>query len=226
MTFQIIMCAQCGMVVASDRTEISNEKPAQVTKIRVDKTGKFAWVYSGPRMVSTFSRHLVRAFDSENVTSDNAAIRLISRVAPEALEESRQYEMPGGGDAVVALACGASRNIFRAVWRPVTEPEPIHDKMCCFGQSASPAAFVARHFYSEEMGLSEMVLLAAYSVALAHEFDKRMVEGLDIAAYRDSVGRFEFVDSEFYQNEAKGLDQSLVQLLKKQAPIVADHLLK
>jgi|ERR1019366_3275848 20S proteasome alpha/beta subunit len=213
-TYQLTMCGCDGMIIASDQQELSKGIRTKVTKIRIDKTGNFAWAYSGPAMVATFSRHLVQAFDNAGPLSDTSAAQLIADCAGPALEESRIYEMPGSGDAIVMLASGLSKKIFRVAWRPTTEVEPIHQTMLIAGQKANLASFLPTFFYSPQMTVDKLASLAAYSIRKAHDCDPLCVDGLDIAVYRDSTRRFEFLDSASCWSEAERIDGAIADLLK------------
>ncbi len=51
--------------------------------------------------------------------------------------------------------------------------------------------------YSADMSVAQLSRLAAYAVVMAGEMDPLCVAGLDMAIYRDSLGRFEFTDKYF-----------------------------
>jgi hypothetical protein len=213
-TYQLILRGCDGIVIASDKRELQSGIPIRVRKIRIDKTGGFAWCFSGPIMVATFSRHAVRAFEKVGPLSDREAADLLASCAEPALADSRANEMPGGsGDAMIVLACGASKRIFRAILRPITEVEPIDGDYIVAGQKANLASFFPVHFFSPEMTVDKLASLAAYSIRMASSCDPLYVDGLDIAVYRDSVGRFEFTDGEYYWNEAEKLDRTIENTL-------------
>jgi hypothetical protein len=227
------MCGKDGVVLASDQSErrVNHDDSVAtqnlVTKIRIDDTRKFAWAYAGGMVAPIFSNHFGQAMKSQThqLSYRDAVNKLADSVMP-AYEEWHPNAAGPSGYTCVTLACGAAKKIFRNMFSRMGEAEEMQGGWCVAGSEFNVASFLPRRLHSPELSVEQLVCLAAYSIRAAHDFDSAFVNGLDIAVYRDSVGRFEFVDSIFYWNEIEKFDAGLRQAIKEHAPFIMDHLRK
>jgi 20S proteasome alpha/beta subunit len=224
-----------GILIASDRREISNYQTAKVSnkndvvKIRLSPDAKFAWAYSGNMIAPIYSRQIVRAFqnpDAEGL-SDVDAKQILNDCGPSAIREYTDQQKSGSlgpYDApTIVMACGESKKIFRSVAMPTTEAEEIKKGLCTTGQTGNWAAFLPERFYSSRMSIDELLWIAVVSVRMAHDFDNLAVDRLDVALYRDSDHKFTLVDGDFHWEEigafARKIDASILRMIKKQSRI-------
>jgi hypothetical protein len=65
------------------------------------------------------------------------------------------------------------------------------------------------------MTVSQLTVLAAYTVGLAHELDPELVEGLDIMAYRDDTSAFKLVSPNVYGSNVKMLNAGIRNAIRE-----------
>ena len=228
-TYQLTMCGCDGMLVASDRREISMYQTAtvattnDVVKVRISPDGKFAWAYSGNEIAPIYAKRVMKAFENTGAVSDEDVKKILVDAGLPAIQE--WHESASGSlppmDAVIVTASGATKKIFRSVAKPTTVPGEIMGGLCITGQTANWAAFLPKRFYLQSMSIDELFWLAASSIRMAHDFDSLGVDRLDVAIYRDSSGHFELINGDSYWDEAGKLsqkfDNSIRQTLREHA---------
>lgn len=207
MTYQITMRGRDGMVMASDQRELLLPKPAEgegsvpnmVRKIRFDSTRRFAWAFAGGKASLLAAGYLERKFETSIADAD------LERTLRDCGDLG--WENGGPSDSTVVLADAKNKTIFRATLaHEGTVVLQMEDGRCFTGQSYSKASFLPVRFYSQEMSVDNLAILASYTVLMAAEGDPVMIGGLDVAIYRDSTGKFEFADSASCRAEAQKLD--------------------
>lgn len=202
-----------GIVLASDQCERIVSSNGQfsaknmVRKIWVNESREIAWAYAGSEAAPVFSsRFYEKAKDLKDVSSESALLEVFDASAKATVEEYRQFAK-GPWSCAVTLACGPTKKIFRH--KLSLKAEEVLGGWCISGQEFNLAAFLPRRFYSPRMSVNELALLAAYSIRTAHVFDNAMVDGMDITIYRDSVGKFEFVNSAACLEQAEKLNATI-----------------
>ena len=80
---------------------------------------------------------------------------------------------------------------------------------CIAGSAHNLASFVINRFYRQTAMVDELSLLAAYSIWCAHKIDSIMVDGLNLAIFRDSTRRFEWADASALLDKAKEVDTAM-----------------
>ena len=216
-TYQLTLRGRDGMVLASDQCE--NTKP-QYGDVRVKNllrkvffSGGFAWAYSGGALGPIFAEYVNRNLvDDNGIISDDDARNIFENCGKLTYAEYMSTMTGPAGESVAVLACGKSKRIFRAtISSPMTAIEVVSGpgSPCITGNRYNLAAFVATRFYSPEMSVEELCSLAAYSIRAASDLEPNYVDGLDVAVYRDSVGKFEFVDSDTYWRNTANTDKEL-----------------
>ena len=210
MTYQITMRGSDGIVIASDRREFLFPKSSEegegsvaniVTKIFLDSSGRYAWAFAGSKPSLLAASYMEREF--ENGVPDAEVERTLRNCGDRGWAAGAS----GPGESTVVLADGKTKTIMRALLaHQSTMVSIITDGRCFTGQNYSTASFFPLRFYSPEMSVVQLAKLAAYAIVMAGEMDAVLIGGLDIAMYRDSVGRFEFVDSGNYVNQVMELD--------------------
>jgi hypothetical protein len=228
-TYQLTMCGCDGMLVASDRREISMYQTAtvattnDVVKVRISPDGKFAWAYSGNEIAPIYAKRVAKAFEDTKPISDEDVKKLLANAGLPAI---REWQETASGplppmEAVIVMASGATKRIFRSFAKPTTVPEEMMGGLCITGQTANWAAFLPKRFYSQSMSIDELLWLAASSIRMAHDFDSFSVDRLDVAIYRDSSGGFELINGDSYWDEATKLsekfDTSIRRTLREHA---------
>lgn len=216
MTYQVTMCGVDGMVMASDQREyLAPESPAQgegvvtnsVRKITIDPTGRSAWAFAGGRPSLLAAGCLEREF--ENGVADAELERILKTCGDQGWEAGAI----GAHISTIVLADGKSKNMLRATLaHRSTRVEQMAGGRCFTGQNFSKASFFPMRFYSPQMSVTQLARLAAFTVLMAGEMDSLCVGGLDIAIYRDSVGKFEFADSRDYSQQAPKLESDIRSL--------------
>ena len=91
---------------------------------------------------------------------------------------------------------------------------------CISGMEFNLASFLPMRLTLANMAVKVLVYLAAYSIRAAHDFDSAFVDGLDITVYRDSTGKFEFLNSDTLWGEAQNFDSEIIKLLQIKAETV------
>jgi hypothetical protein len=218
MTYQIVMHGRDGLVMASDDREAlfpesTDYGEGNVTnalnKIRLDSTGRFAWAFAGSTPSLLASRYLEQRFEAA-IDDKN-----LERILRDCGDLGWENGASGPGTSTIVLADGREKNIFRAVLASrSTVVSKIKDGRCFAGQTYSKASFFPIRFYSQEMSVSELAVLASYTLLMAAKFDPVLIGGLDVAIYRDSVGRFEFADVSLFQDRVSQLDNQIEMLFR------------
>jgi hypothetical protein len=96
-------------------------------------------------------------------------------------------------------------------------PQEIMGGKCISGNYYNLAAFLPTRFHSVGESVDSLARLAVYSIRTAHEIDPQHVDGLDIAIFRDSLGRFDFGDVDAYWNYAEKIDEEVRDCLRRAA---------
>jgi hypothetical protein len=229
-TYQITMCGSDGVVMASDRWEISKANTASVptlndiNKIRILADGNYALAYSGNRLAHTFTKHVVRAFQAGVPSSDQDARTMLEQCSVPAIQEWREYQAAGQeGEAIVVMASGSTKRIFRCSVVPTAETETMESGIGITGQTGNWAAFLPHRYYRHlrSSSVNELACLAACSILMASQFDPLAVDGLDIAIYRDAERRFRFMESGNYLEGAyrlaEQIDGAVLKFIRTQA---------
>jgi hypothetical protein len=221
-----------GMVIASDQAErhVSDDLRYGVTnlveKIRIDPSGQFAWAYSGGLVAPMFSAELFKNMSALHATGNpitrtDVENAITACFAP--VWATWQPQAKGPTQCVLVVAYGKTKEILRWNLNRPTEVERV-ESPCFSGQEFNLSAFLPKHLYAPQMTVSEFAYLAAYSIRSGHDLDSAMIDSLDIAVYRDAIGRFEFLDSAFYWQQALAFNAQLKELLRKQSPPINNHL--
>jgi len=214
-TYQLTLPGNDGMVVASDQCE--NMKPEQ-GEVRVKNlvrkvffSGRFAWAYFGGALGPIFAEYVSRNLVDDGIILEGDARTIFENCGNLTLAEYTKTMTGPAGKSEVILACGATKRIFRAtISSPMTTVEiAAADHPCITGNYLNLAAFLPTRFYSRTMSVDKLTSLAAYSIYAANALEPMYVDGLDVAIYRDSVGKFEFLDSETCWRNAANTDERI-----------------
>jgi hypothetical protein len=216
MTFQITMCGSDGIVMASDKLE--NFDPAsqsddgiygknEVTKIKIDPTGRFAWCFAGSRCAYLAATHIERALENgpPNFAADKLVVECCDRAA---------NALPTGPTDTIVLADAKDMRIMRAslLHQQPTVIEPDKDRFFS-GLSSNRASVMPSRYYSRKMNVAQLQRLAAYAVLRAGESDSAFIAGLDVFSYRESVGRFVQLPLAEMEQAAANLDSGIRKLI-------------
>lgn len=219
-TYQVAFRGSDGMVIASDRKEYrgagdgdegSGPTTNLMKKLRIDSTGRFAWAYAGGEM-SPIAAQLIRRELESGANTSNEAIENMLRISG-----TRSWvEAPGPNrDSTILFVDGATKQIWRAklLRDGMTTVDALESDHCVAGQTYNLASFWPQAGYSKDLPVDRLVPLAAYMLFIAHQMDPLLVEGADIAIFRDAVGRFEFVPSDEITAEASRLASGVRQVI-------------
>ena len=133
--------------------------------------------------------------------------------ATECGDRGWQYGASGPSNSTVVLIDGKTKAIYRAILaHKSTMVFRIEDGRCFSGSNYSKASFFPTRFYSAGMSVERLTALAAYAVVMAGEMDPLLVDGLDVAVYRDDREQFEYVEADACRNKAKRLDDEIRKL--------------
>jgi hypothetical protein len=200
-TYQIVLCGIDGSVIASDKHEL-NESGVGSTghgfnvnmlrKLHIDTTGCLAWAFSGgptSRVAAAYLEGLMNESSDRSIGSVKAAMI-------EAGNAAWRASATGPQRSTILLLDGRSKTALRADVSASTFVEELATDHPIFaGQHFSPANLFPMRYYASEMSVSSLAFMGACAVRMAHDFDPVMVDGLDVAIYRDSRSIFEFADS-------------------------------
>lgn len=215
MTYQLILCARDGCVLASDQREYmtpdlnagetgEGAKVNLVRKIRIDPTGRYAWAFSGGPSSIAASGLLERKL----ATTDQD--REIEQLLRESGDQAWANTATGPDTtSKIILANGRTNTLIRANISPMTTLDYLQGGSCVAGQTFSKASIYPQLFHSVEMSVDAVALMAVYAVWLANKLDPLLVAGLDVAVYRQQSGRFEFDDAEQYWQKAAAQHEKL-----------------
>lgn len=216
-TYQLVFSGRDGMVIASDQCERLISSNGQfgvknmVRKIRIDQTCRFAWAYSGGEVAPLFSTRFSQALDElEAGFSEDDVIKALEASSRAVVKEYHPFSK-GPWGCCVTLACGPTKKIFRH--KLSLTVEEMLGGFCAAGQEFNLASFLPQRLYSPNLSIDQLGRLAAYAIDAAHDLDSAMIDGLDLAVYRDSIGKFEFADNAFYRDKTGKLDAEIRDLL-------------
>jgi hypothetical protein len=222
-TYQVTLCGKDGIVVASDRCQVWQEKqsrPQEWTKCKVkklftDRAGRIAWTFSGGYF-SDVTAHYLRDFLTENENCDEQAIESAIKSCGNRACEAFSTEYKANVADILVLVFGATQRILRAhISRAGTIVETLETKQCVSGMTDSFVNFFPNHFCdSGDMSVDQLAPIAAYCVRMAHEENSKYVDGLDIAIYRNSTKHFEFGNRDLYWEKAAKLDREILRAIK------------
>ncbi len=219
MTYQLALAGRDGIVLASDRCErhVSNTDHAaknMVGKIFIDHTSKYAWACSGSEAAPFFADYVLKGIKALGETfSEDDALRAFEESSLAFVEEYAQKHARGPWGCSLLFICGPTKRIFKR--KHIPPRQEVYEGRCVAGAESNLAAFLPSRFYSSTMSVDELAWLAAYSVRAAHDLDNGMIDGLDIAVYRDSTRKFQFANSASYWDGVQTFDPEIVKLLKK-----------
>jgi 20S proteasome alpha/beta subunit len=221
MTYQVTLCGRDGVVVASDRCQVWHERllrpqewsKNKVKKLFVDAKGKIAWTFSGGYF-SDVTAHYLRDFLDEQSDYDERAVENAIKTCGNRACDAFSTTARANVTDILVLVFAESRRIVRAhIARAGTMIETLENQ-CVSGATDSFVNFFPNRFCGNgDMSVDQLAPLAAYCVRAAHEQDTKYIDGLDIAVYRDSKGRFEFEDRGVFWEEASKLDADLKMFL-------------
>jgi 20S proteasome alpha/beta subunit len=208
-TYQVTLLGRDGVVLASDRREVfeGTEGTGQafnmIRKITLDPSGRYAWQFSGGEVGRVASSYLRQRFE-EGLPDDQVedAIRNVGPLAWGDVARGPQFSF-------LVLAHGPSRKILRSQVLPGPDVREIMEPKCITGQTNSLASFIIERFFAPSMSVEELAALATYAVRQASELNPMQIDGLDVAIYRDSTGRFELSDSDAYWRRASEIDSAV-----------------
>ncbi|MGB8061322.1 MAG: hypothetical protein WCF26_05465 [Candidatus Sulfotelmatobacter sp.] len=232
-TYQITARLADGMVIASDQAErhvsadLNYGVPNLVAKIRIDPSGQYAWAYSGGLVAPMFSAELFQNMSTLHSTGNPISRVDVEKAMTDCFDPIwtrwQELEAAGPTKCVLVMACGPTKEILR--WN-LNRPHEVQlvGSPCFSGQEFTLSAFLPKYLYSPQLTVSEFALLAAHSIQSGHDLDSALIDGLDIAVYRDATGRFEFLDSAYYWQEAIVFTSKLKQLLTHRSPAVIGHI--
>ena len=214
MTYQVAMVGSDGIVIASDRRELqepgfgdygSGSRTNLVKKLHIDRSGRFAWAYAGGEVSPVAAGNVKRELETREISADPD----IDAMLKDCGDRSWQVARGPSANSTILFIDGSTKRMRRAKVSPMTIVEEMEGGVCMAGQTYNKASFFPEHLYAEEMGVAQLSALAAYAVRMAHEMDSLCVDGLDIAVYRDSTGKFEFQDSAEYWAKAEKMDRRI-----------------
>ncbi len=96
--------------------------------------------------------------------------------------------------------------------------QEIFDGKCISGNYYNLAAFLPSRFHATVESVDTLARLAAYSIRVAQEIDPQYVDGLDVAVYRDSEGRFEFENADNYWNLCEEIEREMRECFRRAVP--------
>jgi 20S proteasome alpha/beta subunit len=217
-TYQLALAGHDGIVLASDKCERHASSDGHygtknsLRKIWIDRTGQYGWACSGSEAAPSFADHILRGIDAlAESFSEGEALTAFEESSGAFVEDYRQRARGPWGCSIL-FACGPTRRIFR---RQISPPrQEMSGGFCVAGAEFNLAAFLPSRFYAPDWSVDELTHLAAYSVRAAHDLDTGIVDGLDIAVYRDATAKFEFLDCARLWNEAQFFDAKILEVLR------------
>lgn len=220
MTYQVTMRGSDGLVMASDRCELAMpefgthevEVSNRITKIQC--SGQFAWAFSGGTIGPVLAKHIRRALIGIAKFTDDDIIELIDGCRQPALDEWQSAATQRSSQLSIVFACGESGSIFRCNAMPVGDIDRVAESPYISGNHRNPASILPRRFFSTDMSVDALARLAAYAIRAAHDIDPHYVDGLDIAIYRNSVGRFELVAPDHFWQQVPEIDAEIRAVLR------------
>jgi hypothetical protein len=218
-TYQVGFRAKDGMVIASDRRELleigqgdegTGSKINMVKKIQIDHTGRFAWCYAGGETGPFAAADIENELKNKSITSSDEIKTMLQECGNRSWNHARG---PNSATTLLFLD-GFAKTVWRAKLSPMTVVEQLEDCLFFAGQSYSNASFFPRHYRTDDMNISHLSTLAAYTVRMAEAMDPLLIAGLDIAAFTQSSGRFEFLDNDACAKTASLIDEKIGNLFR------------
>jgi 20S proteasome alpha/beta subunit len=223
MTYQVILCGKDGVVIASDKCEVSYKDGTPVKGNPVNKIktlGRFAWAAYGGDWAQEFSLTLKTLIEVNPEISDKE----LPDVFAKCRHHTRENYKPDGPriDGRVIFVSGPTRKIFciHPLLHGNTDDSCTEDGRCIGGQISNTASFLYHRLHSTQMSVDALVRLAAYSVRAAHEFDSLMIDRLDVAVYRDNAkpAKFQFIETDAHWNYVCDIENSIREKLLTSGP--------
>ncbi len=226
MTYQIVMCGKEGLVVASDKRELRESggidqvghgfSANMLSKIYINSAHSLAWAFAGGEISRIAAAYLDDAF---NNASSDLSIEEVKQTIVQCGNSAWKDYARGPQQAVVTLVIGPTRTILRATITPTTVVDELSGTHPVFaGQAHSQASLLPTRFYSRDMTIPELAFLAGCTIRMAHEADPQIIDGLDIAAYRDATKSFELLDPTLYWDRAKEIDAVVMECIRRNNP--------
>lgn len=216
-TYQLVLCGCDGLVIASDKRELRESgglgdfghglSANMLSKIRIHNN--IAWMFAGGQPSRVAAGYLEQTFQDWHDYSIEGIKQAMMQCGNDA------YKHVGlGGKHFLILVEGPTKTILRADISPMTFVESLSNEGPAFGGIAySLASLLPTRFYSKDMNISELAFLTACTVRMASDIDRLIIDGLDIAAYSDASGKFEFLDSGYYWQRVDEMDQAIRRCL-------------
>ncbi|MGD0581268.1 MAG: hypothetical protein ABSC08_20420 [Bryobacteraceae bacterium] len=223
MTYQLALYGCDGIVLASDQRELTTAgdptihghgiNQNNISKIRVHSSHKLAWMFDGGSLGRIASASLGNLLENEEDLSHGAIKRALKQAANDSFVKFPHLVR---NDAYITLATGIDSTIFRAKIMPsaffeITEPN--HTSPIIAGQTYNLAGFIPVRYYSSKMSVDQLCSMAAYTISAAHDIDTLAIDGLDIAIYKISTGKFELINLEQPVKLATEIDSGIRHLL-------------
>ena len=194
MTYQITLKGIDGMVMARDRLEVEDsggEFPyptkSHLTKISVSNDGRFAWSFYGDHMASCVAAKL----NEELIPESTGSVWLRDASIRAEIKGMEDWATNGGSGTRLPHGFVLADRQTNGIYKSVLDKRGLSirdDNYLFTGQDRNAAALIVERFYDPSMTVDELVILAAYSVHVAHYVSPNFVNGLDIAACRDGSG--------------------------------------
>jgi hypothetical protein len=174
-------------------------------------SGRFAWAYAGSKVSPVAAAYVQRRTDAQENLSDLE----IDQILVESGDESWVAADGPQGESTIMFIDGSTKIIRRAKLFPrgMTTVERIGDGRCIGGMNYSVAGLLAQIWYSESLNVDRLASLAACMLSLAERIDPLCVAGMDIAIYRNELGKFEFLQTNEAQKMAADLEASIRKLI-------------
>jgi hypothetical protein len=210
-TYQVAFRGCDGMVLASDRCEfLEGGSKRDIRKVQIDPSGKFAWAYAGRQFSSLVASSLREGFATEALASSADIEKSIRELSTKVLPDIAFDEKPR---STILWMDGPEKQAYRAELLPKNLSIFNEGPMWTAGNVSLIASLIPERFFDESMGVDQLAILAAYTIWMAHKIDPMLVDGLDIAVYRDSDPQFRFLDSANYWQKAESMNKSIKDTL-------------
>ncbi|MGA7626045.1 MAG: hypothetical protein WCA91_20970 [Candidatus Acidiferrales bacterium] len=227
MTYQVTMFGTDGIVMASDRCESWMEQGGRLSKTtnlvrKIFLSEKIAWTFSGGNLSAIAASYL----RGEITGAEDASALKRQMIACGDRASANFPHPPTSADVLVAVHADYPHIIRAKISKGTTYMEVEGGKFVS-GDSDNLASFFPEHYFSRDKPVSELVVLAAYAVFMAHRCNPRHIEDLDIAVWRKGDSEFKFLDGEKVQGGRTQYRHKAVGLLcRKQLPRVSGDVLR
>jgi hypothetical protein len=213
MTYQVAFRGKDGMVIASDTCEWQEGgSKRKIRKISVDPTGKFAWAYAGRQFSSLVASHLSERFATGAVTSAMDVENEIKESSTALLPEILYDEKPR---STITWIDGKALKAYRTELLSKNLSISHEGSIWTAGFTSQFASLIPERFFDASMTVDQLAGLAAYTIWMANKIEPTLIDGLDIAIYRNSTERFEFLDSAEYWQKAEVMDTKIRDCLSQ-----------